>query len=103
MEKELRIVGTCGNLPFDNPAASRYHPPMRFLEYVTDDSGQICGAKYEIDLGHGYGFDNGTEVVVINIGEEIRFEHGYTDVSDGKWDYDSFQVVVRLIENGGIN
>ncbi len=98
MDKELRIVGICGNIPIDCPAKDPFVAPMQFLEYIMGDSGQICGAKYRIDLGHGYGFDNGTQVISINIDEEYKFEHRYTDTSDGTWEDGSYRVVVRLIE-----
>ena len=98
MNKEYRIVGSCGKMPFDEPAERPYWPPMRFLEYVKDDSECICGAKYLIDLGHGYGFDNGKQEMIIKLNEEVSFEHEYTDTSEGTWDNDSYLVVVRLVE-----
>ena len=98
MRKEFRIIGLCGNRPFDYCAENPILLPMYFLEYVSDESGCICGAKYIIDFGHGYGFDNGRQVVDINIDEEFAFEHEYTDTSDGTWENDSYRVKVRLIE-----
>ena len=96
MDIEYRIVGMNGNIPFDEPAEKPYFPPMEFLEYVTDDSENVCGIKYLIDLGRGYGFDNGKEEITIKLSEEISFTHEYTDTSDGTWNTDSYRVVVRL-------
>ena len=98
MEKEFGIVGRCGKASFDHHAENPRLLPMTFLEYIMDDAGCICGARYVIDLGHGYGFDNGTQVVDLRVGEEFKFEHEYTDTSDGTWDNDSYRVAVRLIE-----
>ncbi len=98
MKKEYRIVGTSGDIPFDDPAEKPYGPPMQFLEYVMDDSGNICGAKFVIDLGYGYGFSYGEEVITIGINEEFTFEHAYTEMLYGTWDNGSDYVVVRLIE-----
>ena len=97
MKKEYRLVGMYGNIPFDEPAEKPYGPPMKFIEYVMDNQENICGAKFVIDLGHGYGFDNGEKIVAINLNEEFKFEHEYTDISDGTWDNNSYCVVVRFI------
>lgn len=97
MSNEYRIVGVCGKSSFDYPAEEPRYLPMKFLEYITDSAGCICGASYEIDFGHGYGFDNGIQAVELRIGEEFTFEHEYTDTSDGTWENDSYRVKVCFI------
>ena len=97
MEKEYRIVGKHGKLSFDRPAEDPHWLPMRFLEYEKDPQGNVCGGRYLIDLGHGYGFNHGEETVTIALDEEISFEHEYTDTSDGTWENESCSVTVRFV------
>lgn len=99
MEKKFKLVGIVGNIPVSEYVEDNlYYLPMRFIEYVKDESGNICGAKFLADEGHGYGFNYGEKEVILHSNEEFQFVHSYTDTSDGTWDNDSFTVKVRLIE-----
>lgn len=101
MEKNYKVVGKAGNLVIDEPAEGknlRIFAHMRFAEYVKNETGTVCGVKFLIDEGHGYGFDYGERFVTLHPDEELQFEHSYTDISDGTWDDGSFTVRVRLLE-----
>ena len=101
MEKNCKVVGKAGNLVMNEPAEGKnpdIFAHMRFVEYVKNETGTVCGVKFPIDEGHGYGFDYGERFVTLHPGEELQFEHSYTDTSDGTWDDGSFTVTVRLLE-----
>ncbi len=102
MEKRYRVMGTAGNLVLDEPVESKWlhiFAHMRFVDYVKDETGTVCGGKFLIDEGHGYGFDYGERFVTLRPGEELQFEHNYTDTSEGTWDDGSLTVKVRLLES----
>lgn len=101
MEKEYRVVGTTGNLVIDEPVEGKMlhvFAHMRFVEYVKDENGTVCGVKFLIDEGHGYGFDYGEKMVTLHIGEDFQFKHYYTDTSEGTWDDGSITVKIHVVE-----
>ncbi|MCD7835290.1 MAG: hypothetical protein LUG83_01240 [Lachnospiraceae bacterium] len=71
---------------------------MKFIEYVKDEAGTVCGVKFLIDEGHGYDFDYGEKIVTLHIGEDFQFEHYYTDTGEGTWDDGFSTVKIRLVE-----
>lgn len=46
MGGEYKLVGIGGNIPVsEHVEGDLYHVCMKFIEYVKDESGSICGAK----------------------------------------------------------
>lgn len=98
-ENAFRIVGKFGDIPFDEPAENPSFGQIKFVEYVADDAGNLYGARFMLDLGHGYGFNNGKQEATLNLDEAIDFDHEFTDTSDGMWHNSSIHVSFRLVKN----
>ena len=104
---KYKIVGERGNIPFEiSPDEINhfietrcYTSEIKLTEYLFDKLGNICGVKGLVDLGHGYGFNNGWKEFEIKLGETYSFIHEYTSI-DGPsdWSKDSFKVTMQLVK-----
>ncbi len=54
---------------------------IEFLEYIVENGKEI-GVRLECQLGHGYGFDNGSTVMELFPGEVKDFSYEGTSVDD---------------------
>ena len=100
MEKQYRLIGKGGDIPFNEPVeGDLFFARMKFMGYVRDEAGEICGAKFLEDRGHGYGFRKDPQEVILHPGEAVQFFHSYTDTSDGTWENGSFLVEAQLVED----
>lgn len=70
-----------------------------FSAWEQDEDGSITGMRVLCDLGHGYGFDNGTKPAVLRVGEEVTFTYEYTSTTEGgsDWEDGMTQFTVTLI------
>ena len=68
-------------------------------EYILDETGNVCGIRGTADLGHGYGFDYGTEAFSLKVGEEYRYTHSYTCINGpSDWDEEDIHYTLQLVE-----
>ena len=65
-----------------------------FLGYVMEGDTRV-GVKLECDLGYGYSFNYGTEVVELRVGDTHRFSFSGTSVDD-EGDPEDFSISYNL-------
>ena len=72
---------------------------VQFLDYASDENGNIYGIRCFADLGHGYGLEGRYQGFTLKFGETYSFDHDYISI-DGPtdWNNGSFKVVLTLIK-----
>lgn len=88
---------THGDLSEILPLSKLDHSFMGFGGYHRDENGKPDGIYLICDKGHGYGFDDGEEKILLRPGESHEFIHSYTDTSDGTWEEGSCHVKATLL------
>ena len=71
----------------------------KFIDYHKDEDDKTDGVVIEINYGHGYGFNHGTELKTFYPGDSLKFTVKYTDTSNGTWTNEWIDYQLTIFES----